>query len=64
MINEALSSVVSEYKKELKTNDSEIEKNNMMIIGLKDELATIDREIRDLAGSIVGIDSALDAINN
>ena len=36
----------------------------MMIIGLKDELATIDREIRDLAGSIVGIDSALDAINN
>ncbi|MFM4994381.1 AAA family ATPase [Aeromonas sanarellii] len=64
LINEALSSVFSDYKKELKINDSEIEKNHNIVVKLKSELATIDKDIRDLAGSIVGIDSALDAINN
>ncbi|MNI31833.1 hypothetical protein D3C73_857270 [compost metagenome] len=64
MINEALSSVFSDYNKELKINDSEIEKNHNIVVKLKSELAAIDKDIRDLAGSIVGIDSALDAINN
>ena len=64
LINEALSSVFSDYKKELKINDSEIEKNHNIVVKRKSELATIDKDIRDLAGSIVGIDSALDAINN
>ncbi|WP_348686820.1 AAA family ATPase [Aeromonas bestiarum] len=64
LINEALSSIFSDYIKELKVNDSEIEKNHNIVVKLKSELTTIDQDIRDLAGNIVGIDSALEAINN